>query len=105
MGWKEFAMNEYKKDDMIDGLETPSSEQSGPLAYQKPILISYGDVRDITLGSSFGEGDQVQALDISALPSRRGDSKTTPLQGLVKTVSGVCNQALQRRIHRAASPT
>ena len=57
MGWKEFAMNEYKKDDMIDGLETPSSEQSGPLAYQKPILISYGDVRDITLGSSFGEGE------------------------------------------------
>lgn len=26
-------------------------------AYEKPVLIAYGDVRDITLGPTFGEGE------------------------------------------------
>lgn len=31
-------------------------------AYEKPILVSYGDVRDITLGPTNGEGESGAAL-------------------------------------------
>lgn len=41
-------------DDVLNGCE--------PKIYEKPVLISYGDVRDITLGPTFGEGESGCAL-------------------------------------------
>ena len=37
-------------------------------AYEKPVLIAYGDVRDITLGPTVGEGESGAALFLRVPP-------------------------------------
>ena len=39
-----------------------SIDAAGPKVYEKPVLIAYGDVRDITLGPTVGEGESGAAL-------------------------------------------
>ena len=36
--------------------------------YEKPVLIAYGDVRDITLGPTVGEGESGAALFLRVPP-------------------------------------
>jgi len=46
-----------KESDNSASLETAEIKSSECLRYEKPVLICYGDVRDITLGPSPGAGE------------------------------------------------
>ena len=56
LGWIMNIVN--KQANKNDKPEILNNKESGAvLEYQKPVLISYGDVRDITLGPSPGFGE------------------------------------------------
>jgi hypothetical protein len=38
-------------------VESDAADAGTEKAYEKPVLIAYGDVRDITLGPTLGEGE------------------------------------------------
>ena len=49
--------NKNDKPEILNNKESHAKESGAVLEYQKPVLISYGDVRDITLGPSPGFGE------------------------------------------------
>ena len=54
--------NRVKKSDDKQSLNGDVVEATSPRVYEKPVLIAYGDVRDITLGPTNGEGESGAAL-------------------------------------------
>ena len=50
--------SQFEKSDVTDA----GIDKGAVKAYEKPVLIAYGDVRDITLGPTVGEGESGCAL-------------------------------------------
>lgn len=50
-----------------DQLGASTSVEKSAKPYQAPVLISYGDVRDITLGGTIGFGESGAANDFAVL--------------------------------------
>jgi len=49
-------------DEIVNGGNSIAGDGVLPKAYQTPVLVAYGDVRDITLGPTNGEGESGAAL-------------------------------------------
>lgn len=54
--------NKLVKGQGLDGIVQPSVDENAVRCYEAPVLVYYGDVRDVTLGPTVGIGESGNEL-------------------------------------------